>query len=544
MNPDREVFLGGPAICTTGDHHLPRPIGHLKSKDGKRFVVHDVKGPACTPRWLGAPLAGPSATLIMCRGNPQAIVRRSTENEVWRLQGGKDDHYEKLRQEGRGEDILAGEVVKVMTPKAARAILFGLHVSNPFREATTDEVRAGVCKDPEEDQAWASTLRWLRAGRCSPGWPSSILDHGRTMLSDKVGAVKFDVDEDAPERPSKRAKGSKRKKQGRKCDGLRAKDASAETLAKLRAIGRGHERLVSDTAFKPLLAGTGYREWIEDQRTTVMMEKLAEGTRSGYQDAWRNWRVHRQCSKKSPLLIGDSRDDKLKDEDDLMGYAIFLSIVLLLRAGTAKPRLFAIRYAHLIQGYADPLLHRQRLWTLLLGFKRRQGGTNRKRPIRPRQLRWIADYLRRHSGMTLADQVAIWACIVEAFFFMMRSSEYLLQPDKSWSAERVIRGVDIELRRQGSPVVTTVKSGEIVVAITSSKTDQYNVGAARSHDRVENSAPDNLLAHVRCPVPAMLAMHREFPERFKGATSNHCSGIVTIHRSEGSTSPACSDCQR
>eukprot|EP00969_Alexandrium_andersonii_P028172 1229204-Alexandrium_andersonii.AAC.1 len=55
-----DLWLGGsyeltldPRMATTGDR-LPWPVGHVRHKERRqREVVHDCKGPACSPRWPG-----------------------------------------------------------------------------------------------------------------------------------------------------------------------------------------------------------------------------------------------------------------------------------------------------------------------------------------------------------------------------------------------------------------------------------------------------------------------------------------------------------
>ena len=57
------------------------------------------------------------------------------------------------------------------------------------------------------------------------------------------------------------------------------------------------------------------------------------------------------------------------NEEALLNFVIVLARILKRTDGTIKQKLFAIRYAHLVVGFPDPLLHRSRLWSTLAGVK-------------------------------------------------------------------------------------------------------------------------------------------------------------------------------
>eukprot|EP00959_Pyramimonas_sp_CCMP1952_P074939 1565951-Pyramimonas_sp.AAC.1 len=92
------------------------------------------------------------------------------------------------------------------------------------------------------------------------------------------------------------------------------------------------------------------------------------------------------------------------------------------------------------------------------------------------------------------DTAVLWAAVAVAFFFMLRASEYLIQPGKTWSRERVARGVDITARDGNNQPCTFKDAVEVVLHITSSKTDQYNVGCVRNQHETGTSL---------CPVAAL-----------------------------------------
>ena len=58
------------------------------------------------------------------------------------------------------------------------------------------------------------------------------------------------------------------------------------------------------------------------------MSKLADGTRIGDQEAWRQWALYRSQQGKSPFLEGKGREGRKRDEDDLLEFVVFLAKVL------------------------------------------------------------------------------------------------------------------------------------------------------------------------------------------------------------------------
>ena len=107
--------------------------------------------------------------------------------------------------------------------------------------------------------------------------------------------------------------------------------------------------------------------------------------------------------------------------------------------GTIRGKLFAVRYVHLVNGYADPLMHKKRLWTMMDGLHRRTERRSRKHPTRPSHLMWIKEYLDSQSKMSKGDNAAVWAAMVTAWFYLLRSSEYLVEESKQWSKERCVK---------------------------------------------------------------------------------------------------------
>ncbi|CAK0889362.1 unnamed protein product [Prorocentrum cordatum] len=243
----------------------------------------------------------------------------------------------------------------------------------------------------------------------------------------------------------------------------------------------------------------------------AMLQKLSEGTRAGYEGGWRLWVAVRQAQGLSPWLPGRDREERLADEEALINFAVLLARVVGRTEGTIEQKLFAVRYAHLVAGYSDPLLHRGRLWSTLAGLKRWQGPeTKRKKPVTPAMLEWLRGFLQQEAKLPEEDAVVIWAAIVTAFFFLLRASEYLLPDGRSWSFERVLHGEDVEPKKEGKRVASFQDADEMVIYIKGSKTDQLNVGTVRNHYRAGTSL---------CPIAAM--------ERLQGSSHSLRIGGAT-----------------
>ena len=56
----------------------------------------------------------------------------------------------------------------------------------------------------------------------------------------------------------------------------------------------------------PLLGGANYHRWLEEQKLGALMQKLSEGTRLGYESAWRQWVAYRTLQEKCPLLKAET----------------------------------------------------------------------------------------------------------------------------------------------------------------------------------------------------------------------------------------------
>ena len=256
---------------------------------------------------------------------------------------------------------------------------------------------------------------------------------------------------------------------------------------------------------KPTLGGANYHRWLEEQKLGALMQKLSEGTRLGYESAWRQWVAYRTLQEKAPLLEGRDREERRQDEEDLITFVVYFAQVLSRSYSTLQQKLYAIRYAHLVAGYNDPLQHRVRLWTTLAGLKKAQDGVKRKIPVTPRMLEWLMEHLAKGVALRAADAAVVGGAITTAFFFMLRASEYLANPHKAQSLKGVLRGADIAGRTGNTDVARLEEAEEIVIHLRRSKTDQYNEGCTRNHFKSGGAL---------CPVGGLAKMQRHFPQRF------------------------------
>ena len=103
----------------------------------------------------------------------------------------------------------------------------------------------------------------------------------------------------------------------------------------------------------------------------------------------------------------------------------------------------------------------------------------------------------------------LWAALVTAFFFLLRSSEYSAQFPGQVIDRKGLRGVDVTPKLEGVPVDSLELADEVVLKIRGSKTDQLNRGEWRNHFR----SVDREL----CPVQALAYYQHHAPERFRGS---------------------------
>ena len=202
----------------------------------------------------------------------------------------------------------------------------------------------------------------------------------------------------------------------------------------------------------------------------------------------------------SPFLSGESRQERLEDEQWLIRFVVFLHEVMGRTAHGIRQRLSAVRYAHIAAGFPDPLQGRARLWASLQGLARWENAPLRKVPVTPLMLKWIFDYLLQGSR-SQQEKAALWGSICIGWFFMLRASEYLPPPNPEHAPKRVLRGGDVVFYKEGQ-VSSFRDADEVALHLREAKNDQFQRGQTRAHHRTSAAI---------CPVDALQAHARQNP---------------------------------
>ena len=468
-----EVMLSR-RISTSGDRMLPWPAGHVRinGNEGKQ-LIYDVRGPALTPK------RGKTIYVTDYGGEGKAVRSMSSEEE-WIVNGGDYATLARMREAGAKDSDLKNEAVRCFPQTTAH------HLIGWAERCGQDGTKVGVCYDQDREKADFTVAAWLRAWRGCPSGP-------RRQFEAEIAEKK--VEAEMKEAPTYHVGG---RRPGR------ARSAPPGGDVVPIALGRARERMTINANLKL----SKDKEWLDAMAADAVMGKLSEGTRISYEVGWKQWRLWRSITGEDAYLKGETRAERKADEDELLRYTTYLASVMKRAEGTIRQRLFAIKMGHVVAGYEDPTLHRTRLWAALAGYKRWQPDTKRKYPVLPSMLRWIHQHL--HGGAVEAkDACVVWAALMVAFFYLLRASEYLVQQNRSWSQRRVLKGKDVEGRKDNKACNNMSEAEELVIYLTGSKTDQYNQGTVRNH--FKSGDP------VLCPVLAMAAMQRAFPHRFQGA---------------------------
>ena len=472
LDDEWEVCLSR-RISTSGEKMLPWPAGHCwpVGDKSKKRLIYDVRGPALTPR----------KDEVMAVYDPRAKeankgVRWLSIDEEWLANGGQQEANAILRQAGGCDEDIKNEVLRRMPQRTAHCFM-----------SWAEKGRQGggsVCA------ANRVVTSWLSAWRRRPDAP-------RQEFEERMRRARQAREQ---EEPTHLVGGRPRKP--------RAKSAPPSADVIPLALGRSRERLVID-ANRTL---EKEKAWLDAMAAEAIMAKLSEGSKVGYEIGWRQWCLWRRVEGKDVYLVGEGRQDRKEDEDELLRYLTYLAKVMNRAEGTIRQRLFAIKMGHVVAGYEDPTLHRTRLWAALSGFKRWQPETKRKYPVLPVMMKWLRSHIDGSTEIQTKDKAALWAALCTAFFYLLRASEYLVQNNREWSLKRVLKGKDIEGHKENARCPNLSEAEEVVIYLYGSKTDQFNQGAVRNHYRSEDEK--------LCPVEALAGMQRAFPERFQGVESD------------------------
>ncbi|CAE8601345.1 unnamed protein product, partial [Polarella glacialis] len=474
------TFERDPRIATTGDPLLPRPVGHFRDDRGKKFLVHSPNGPTCGPNTTGGYPAGRENTLLLIEAPGFPAVRKLDDREIWRLQGGDDAEWERDAVSPEKKRELMMRAIREPGWQSAQMML--AWAEEVFASHSNSD-KAGGCVDPEEEEAKKALEAWFQAWSRNPNNPSECLP---------VKAKKEWIC------PSHVAGGLK------KGSAPKARHAPPEELVQPADLGsRREERMKPSCSAARVPGGL---EFLEEEAANAVLCKLAEGTRSSYVSGWKHWVWFRSGTKLGPYLEGETMAEKKADESWLLWFVVFLASVMAKSEGTIRQKLFALRYAHLIAAYPDPLANKTRLWAALAGIKRNGKTVKRKLPVTPEMLLWIWKYLDESEGRSEWDKASLWCALVVAWFFLLRASEYLVQSSKTWTLDRVLRGLDFEFLSNGVRVDFAKDADECVAQIRQSKTDQYNQGTTRNHYRTGGAL---------CPLKALEDFEAQAPAKFR-----------------------------
>ena len=473
VEPAENLYLKGqvtvePTIMTTGDPWLPHPAGHICS-EGTKHLVHKDTGPACALTGKADNLKGYGGTLLLVDGGR---VRSLSAREVARIQGLSDPEFDLLLKDYPLDPLLLA-LAREPGWQVAAGLLGWVHDSLQSAEPG----KAGNCIDPADLEATMQLEVWLEAWSRSPQEPKACLKLiPRKSQPERREPSNFQEEEYQP-------------------SSIRVGGRPKQLLPSLE-----HRKLVrpcfqTATGRKPV--GLPDLDRIGQE---AVLSKLADSTRRAYGTGWKHWELFMSGTGVSPFLGGESRQERLEDEQWLIRFVVFLHEVMGRTAQGIRQRLSAVRYAHIAAGFPDPLQGRVRLWASLQGLARWENAPLRKVPVTPLMLKWIFDYLLQGSR-SQQEKAALWGSICIGWFFMLRASEYLPPPNPEHAPKRVLRGGDVVFYKEGQ-VSSFRDADEVALHLREAKNDQFQRGQTRAHHRTSAAI---------CPVDALQAHARQNP---------------------------------
>ena len=91
----------------------------------------------------------------------------------------------------------------------------------------------------------------------------------------------------------------------------------------------------------PVLGGHSYAADRENAKFAFLTARLAAGTRSGYEGAWKQGCLFCRARTRTPFLTGETRQERQEDEEVLLDYIVHLVKYFKGTEGTVKLKLFA-----------------------------------------------------------------------------------------------------------------------------------------------------------------------------------------------------------
>ena len=403
-------------------HTQPRVLGRIRSTvTAQREIVYGMNGPCPTP--LRHPTDGKIADrLIRDPKGPGTGVRAFRFREYAWLKGVLHELHE--------HEPTPVELRALLQAVPVGAATFAFVAAQRARNLAHEQ-KAGVNYNPEEEQVQSQMrARAWREGR---------------LLGRECEALQ---DESTPQGPG----GDTR------VGGYDSEDVPqgalrelVETLGLLDSDARDNED--SPRVGGPRGGNQGaYEAQLRAEGEALLMEALAEGTSKTYRAAWDQWMVYARVRGIDPFFDGQTRKEIRHDAGEILVYVVHLGITMSRAAGTVKAKLFALRQMHVMGGYPGPLQGKPRLWMALKGLERRRGPARRKLPKTPGMLKWIRTQLHPE---TCANDAVLWACLMLAFFFLVRVGEYAFSGH--WDL-KVLAPADLKGQAAGRPVTDYVPS--------------------------------------------------------------------------------------
>ena len=122
------------------------------------------------------------------------------------------------------------------------------------------------------------------------------------------------------------------------------------------------------------------------------------------------------------MYISEDPKDARPEEDSALAFVALYMWPMKKDHATVQTYTTAIPYYRKLQMGFNPLAEMKRLHLLLNGSKRTKGPTNRKLPATVEDLKVTHDMIDVKNNI---DNRILWCCILPAWHFMLRMSEYV-----------------------------------------------------------------------------------------------------------------------
>eukprot|EP00435_Cladocopium_sp_Y103_P026666 s2518_g6.t1 len=178
------------------------------------------------------------------------------------------------------------------------------------------------------------------------------------------------------------------------------------------------------------------RQEYEQAELALLLSRYSQNTAANYQSQWKWWALF--CQRRGKDAVRFVKAYSKEEEQLVLDFLVHCSTNESKAPGTIKLRLSAMRSMHLTLGYPDPLVHMPRVPLALAGLRRRFGTKERRMPVTPDMLKWLAEHFQ--YGRT-QEASLLWGALTLGFFFLLRASEYL---DVGYQdPNRGLRGSDV-----------------------------------------------------------------------------------------------------